>query len=205
MPLPAALAASLLTALALGPRVGSPPAPPGEARPTPTGTVWVEMAAAGSGKPREGIGRGTIDAPPKRVWRALTDYAYWSEFMPFLRSSDARPQPDGSVLSDHVMALPSPLGERRYRVRFRRWVEAGPEGKVWRIQWAYVSGSGNVAGHHGSWSLTALGPGRTFAVCRLFTDPGGLTPRWAVDRGTSQMLPWVFHGLRQHVRRSRYD
>jgi hypothetical protein len=103
------------------------------------------------------------------------------------------------------MALPSPLGERRYRVRFKQWVEAGPDGKVWRIQWVYVAGSGNVAGHHGSWSLTALGPGRTFAVCRLFTDPGGFTPRWAVDRGTSQMLPWAFHGLRQHVRRSRYD
>jgi hypothetical protein len=42
-------------------------------------------------------------------------------------------------------------------------------------------------------------------VLRLSTDPGGLTPHWAVDRGTAETLPWILHGLRQHVRRSRYD
>lgn len=178
---------------------------PGEARPTPTGPVWVEMVSAVGKGPREGIGRGLIDAPPERVWRALTDYAHWQEFMPFLKRSDARPQHDGSVLGQHVMDLPSPLGERHYQVRFTQRIETGAEGRVWRIQWVFVPGSGNVADHRGSWTLTALGSGRTLAVCRLFTDPGGWTPRWSVDRGTSQMLPWIFHGLRQHVRRSRYD
>jgi hypothetical protein len=125
--------------------------------------------------------------------------------MPFLETSDAWPQVDGSVLSRHVMNLPIPLGTRRYRVRFVQRLDNGPTGKTWRIDWTYVPGSGNVAGHRGSWTLTARAPGSTFGVCRLHTDPGGATPRWAVDRGTSQMLPWIFHGLRQHVRRSRYD
>lgn len=193
---------ALLAALLLA---GSAPALPGEPRPTPTGVVWVEMVPAGAGKPKEGVGHGVIEAPPERVFRALADYAHWDEFMPFLETSDARPQPDGSVLSTHRMDLPSPLGERRYRVRFTQREEVGAEGKVWRIQWSLVPGSGNVAGHRGSWTLTALEPGRTLAVCRLYTDPGGLAPRWMADRGTAQMLPWVFHGLRQHVRRSRYD
>ena len=182
---------------------------PGEVQPTPTGEVWVEMVSAGSGKPREGVGRGVIEAPPERVFRALADYAHWEEFMPFLERSAVHPQPDGAAVSEHVMNLPSPVGERRYRVRFTQKVETGPEGPkkgtIWRIAWSYVPGSGNVDDHRGSWTLTALGPGKTLAVCRLFTDPGGLTPRWAVDRGTGKMLPWIFHGLRQHVRRSRYD
>jgi uncharacterized protein YndB with AHSA1/START domain len=190
----------LLTALLL-----AGPALSGDVRQTPTGDVWVEMVAAGTGQPREGVGRGVVEAPPERVFRALTDIAHWQEFMPFLKRSDARPQADGSVLSRQVMALPSPVGERRYRVRFTQGSETGPEGKAWWIRWTLVPGSGNVAGLHGSWRLTALGPGRTLAVCRLFTDPGGLTPHWAVDRGTAQTLPWIFHGLRQHVRRSRYD
>ena len=198
----APLAAALVIALALP---GSEPRLPGEAHSTPTGTVWVELAPAGVGKPREGIGRGIVEAAPERVFRALTDYAHWHEFMPFLEKSDARPRADGSVESDHVMDLPPPVGERRYRVRFTRSVETGPAGKVWRLRWAYVPGSGNVADQCGSWTLTALGPGRTLAVCRLYTDPGGFTPRWAVDRGTVRMLSWIFDGLRQHVRRSRYD
>jgi uncharacterized protein YndB with AHSA1/START domain len=193
---------TVLVALLLA---GPAPALPGEARATPTGEVWVEMVSAGAGKPKEGVGRGVIEAPPERVFRALTDYGHWHEFMPFLEKSDAWPQPDGSVLSEHAMDLPSPLGERRYRVRFTQRVETGPKGKTWRLQWSYVPGSGNVDGHRGSWTLTSLGPGRTLAVCRLYTDPGGLTSRWAVDRGTAKTLPWIFHGLRQHIRRSRYD
>lgn len=164
----------------------------------------MEMVFAREGKPQEGIGRGVIDAPPERVWRALTDYAHWEEFMPYLESSDAVAQADGSVRSTHVMDMPSPLGERRYQVRFIQRIDTGPEGKVWRIQWAYVPGSGNVADLRGAWTLTALGPGRTLAVCRLYTDLEG-APGWALDRGTARMLPWIFHGLRQHVRRSRYD
>ena len=161
------------------------------------------MVAAGASQPKEGVGRGIVEAPPERVFRALADYAHWQQWVPFLKSSDSQAQGDGSVLSRQVMALPYPVGERRYLVRFTQGSEAGSEGKVW-IRWAFVPGSGNLAKLRGSWRLTALGPERTLAVCRLLSDPGGLSPRWAVDRGTAQMLPWLFHGLRQQVRRSRY-
>jgi uncharacterized protein YndB with AHSA1/START domain len=195
------LAPLLLTLALAGPGLSLP----GVQYPTPTGDVWVEMAAAGQGKPHEGVGRGVIEAPPERVFRALADYAHWSEFMPFLLKSGAQGQPDGSVVGDHVMKLPPPGGERHYRVRFRQRIEGGPSGKAWKIDWAYIPGSGNVAGHHGSWTLTPLGPNRTLAVLRLYTDPGGLTPHWAIDRGTAETIPWILHGLRQHVLRSRYD
>ncbi|PYQ58176.1 MAG: hypothetical protein DMF53_20915 [Acidobacteria bacterium] len=194
--------ASLLLVLALAAPGLSRPGTP---CPTPTGDVWVETASPGAGKPREGVGRGVIEAPPERVFRALADYGHWSEFMPFLQKSAASPQPDGSAVAEHVMKLPAPTGERHYRVRFEQRVETGAAGKTWRIDWAYVPRSGNVKDHHGSWTLTALGPGRTLAVLRLYTDPGGFTPGWAVERGTAETIPWIFHGLRQHVRRSRYD
>jgi ribosome-associated toxin RatA of RatAB toxin-antitoxin module len=192
----------LLTLLLAGPAL------PGVLRQTPTGDVWIEMVATGAGQPQEGVGRGVVEAPAERVFRALADYAHWPEWMPFLKLADARPQADGSVLSRQVMSLPSPVGERRYRVRFTQGIEASldeRQGKTWVIRWVLVPGSGNLAGLHGSWRLTALGPDRTLALYRLFTDPGGFTPTWAIDRGTAQMLPWIFHGLRQHVRRSRYD
>jgi ribosome-associated toxin RatA of RatAB toxin-antitoxin module len=181
------------------------PTLPGVKFPTPTGDVWVETAPPSAGKPPEGVGRGVIEAPPERVFRALADYGHWSEFMPFLVKSEVTTQADGSVLAEHVMKLPAPTGERDYRVRLHSKVETGSAAKTWTIDWAFVPGSGNVKSHHGSWTLTAQGSARTMAVLRLYTDPGGLTPRWAVDRGTAETIPWIFHGLRQQVRRSRYD
>lgn len=166
----------------------------------PLDQVEVSFRPVGSG-PQEGIGQGEIEAPPDRVFRALLDLDHWDEFMPFLEESDARPQPDGSVLSFQRLELPALIGERRYEIRAR----GRTDGRTWRMEWAYVPGSGNVAAHRGSWELTGIAPGRTRAVLHLYTNPGGAVPDWAMDRATGKSLGWIFKGLRQHVRRDRYD
>lgn len=159
------------------------------------GEVEVTLRPAGEG-PKEGIGSGLIEAPPERVFRALMDLDHWDEFMPFVEESDASPQPDGSILSFQRLQLPPMIGGRHLRIRVR-----GQAGR--RVEWEYVPGSGNIEEQRGSWTLAQAGPGRTRAVLRLHTDPGG--PAWAMDRATAKSLVWIFDGLRQHVRRSRYD
>jgi hypothetical protein len=161
------------------------------------------VGQGGRGRAREGTGKGLIAAPPERVFRAVTDVLHWHEFMPFLAASDAQPQKDGSILSVQRLDLPFPLGERHFRIRLRGRVDHGPEGTVWRAEWSYIPGSGNLADLRGSWTLTAA-PGGTLAVCRLWTDPGGLSSL-LMDRATAKSLPWIFDGLRQHVRHSRYS
>jgi ribosome-associated toxin RatA of RatAB toxin-antitoxin module len=162
----------------------------------------VNLHPMGTGKPQEGIGRGLLAAPPERVFRAVTDVEHWHEFMPFLEASDAHPQPDGSVLSAQRLALPFPLGERHYRIRFRSRVERTAQGAVWHAEWSCVPGSGNLTDLRGSWTLTAA-LGGTLAVYRTWTDPGSVSSR-LMDRATAKSIPWIFDGLRQHVRRSRY-
>jgi ribosome-associated toxin RatA of RatAB toxin-antitoxin module len=170
---------------------------------TPTGPVSVSLGPAQDG-PREGIGRGRIEAPPERVFRALKDVEHWYEFMPFLEQSTARPRKDGSIESFQLMELPFPISRRAYRIRVRDRVEQTAGGTVWHVDWTYVPDSGTVKDHHGSWTLTA-DHGGTLATLRLYTDPGGFVPAHAMDQGTTETLPWIFHGLRQHVQRSRYD
>jgi len=190
--------------------LGPPPVAPAEGssaelRRLAAGEVLVTLAPVSpAGGPREGIGRGVIDAPPDRVYRALTDWAHAEEWMPFVERSDAAPQPDGSVVSFQALDLPAPLGDRHYKIRARAGV-ASRKTRVWRTRWSYVPGSGNVEDHRGSWELTAFGDGRTLATCRLYTDPGGAVAAWMMDRATRKSLPWIFDGLRQQVRRSRYD
>jgi len=162
----------------------------------------VILRPMGKGTPQEGVGRGFLAAPPERVFRAVADVEHWHEFMPFLEASDAHPQPDGSVLSAQRLALPFPLGERHYRIRFRSRLERTAQGAVWHAEWSYVPGSGNLADLRGSWTLTAA-PGGTLAICRIWTDPGAFSSR-LMDRATAKSIPWIFDGLRQHIRRSRY-
>lgn len=169
------------------------------------GEIKVELRAVGEGRPKEGIGQGRIEAPPERVFRAISDVEHWHEFMPFLEASDAKRLRDGSIESFQRLDLPFPIGRKTYRIRVRTRVEQAASGTVWHADWSYVPGSGNLRDHRGSWTLTAAGPGATLATCQLYTDPGGMAPAGAMDRATEKSLGWIFDGLRQHVRRSRYD
>lgn len=165
----------------------------------PLDQVEATLKAVGPG-PKEGIGRGVIEAPPERVFRALIDFDHWDEFMPFLKESDARPQPDGSVLSSQRLAFPSPIGERHFEIRARTRVDKG----AWMVEWSLVPRSGNIRAHRGSWVLKAAAPGTTLAVLHLYTDLDDSIPDSAMNRATRGMLGWTFKGLRQQVQRWRY-
>jgi uncharacterized protein YndB with AHSA1/START domain len=191
----------VLAALLLGAAADAPE----QAVSTPTGEVRVSLVSERADGPRAGVGRGEVQAPPERVFRALADVEHWHEFMPFLEQSTARRRKDGSIESFQRLELPFPVGRRSYRIRVRSRVERTAGETVWHVDWTCVPGSGNVKDHHGSWTLTDQGHGTTFATLRLSTDPGGMIPARAMDRGTVETLPWIFHGLRQHVQRSRYD
>jgi uncharacterized protein YndB with AHSA1/START domain len=200
---------ALLAALWLATVAAFPsPAPPAaaEMKRLAAGEVLVSSRAVQPRAPREQIARGVIDYPPERVYRAVTDYANYDEFMPFVIQADVvKTLPDGAVLSSQRLRLPGPFGERHYILRVQSRVDPGGPGKTWRTEWAYVPGSGDIAGQRGSWTLTELAPGRTLATFRLFSDPGGAVPGWLYERAVAETLPYIFQGLRLHARRSRYD
>lgn len=197
-----------------GAAVADPAGPPPPVPPAPSaaetarlaaGEVLVQKRRAAAWPQAAEVGRGVFDAPPERVFAAVIDLAHYQEWVPFVKRSDATPQADGSVVSFQSLDLPFPLGERYYKIRGRSGAVGEGAGRVWRAWWRYVPGSGNVVDHHGWWVLAPFGNGRTLGACLLYTDPGHGMPAWAVHRGTAETMPYVFSGLRQQVRRSRYD
>lgn len=180
----------LLTFLLLG-------AAPG---PLERGEVLTRLETVRPNAPQGGWAQAVVDFPPQRVFRAVTDFAHYEEFMPYVESSDARVQSDGSVLSRQEIDLPAPLHRRRYTVR-ARWQTAPGR---WTITWRYVPGSGNLRDLQGSWELVPFGNGRTLVTLRQWSDFGSVS-NFLADRATRASLPWILEGLRQQVRRSRYD
>jgi uncharacterized protein YndB with AHSA1/START domain len=165
-------------------------------------TIW-DQAVPGSSF-REEIVQGLLDAPPERIFRAVTDWEHYAEWMPFVARSQAQPPAGGAVVSFQAMKLPAPMGERHYRIRAVSSVAGEGAARRWQAGWAYVPGSGNVKDHHGTWTLAPAAGGKTTVVCRLFTDPGGAVPAWAMHRALAATLPYILDGLRQQVERSRY-
>jgi hypothetical protein len=132
-----------------------------------------------------------------------------------VKASDAHREADGSVISFQSLDPPFPMGSRHYKIHAWSEAPARPAGggteaaeagasAVWRVWWTYVPGSGNVEDNYGWWVLQPFGAGRTLATCLLYTDPGNV-PAWALHRGTAETVPYIFSGLRQQIRRSRYD
>jgi hypothetical protein len=221
----AGLAILILLTAAAGPaKAAPPPAPPpaaglglspGDLARAAAGEVVVRLERVPGSGPRQGLGVAAVDEPPARVFAALADFAHWSEFMPFMSRSEARREADGSFLCSQSLALPT--GERHYQIRAQiraqirtqiraqaaAAAEGSGEGAAWSVTWSYVPGSGDIAAQRGSWTLLPLAGGRTLAVLRLVSDPGGLSA-WLSDRAMTKSIPWIFNGLRQQVQRDRY-
>ncbi len=163
------------------------------------GEILLGSAAVAGTSFNVGFGRALIPAPWARVARAVTDVVHYEEFMPFLETSTAEPQPDGSILSRQRLKLPGFLGTRRLTVRFRF---ERPNATTYAATWASLPG-GEVRDQHGSFTLEATGDA-TLVTCRFFLDPGG-SPAFLVNPQTERSVGWILDGLRQHVRRGRYD
>ena len=181
------------------------PAPSADLARLRQGEVLVRLEPVRPGAPQEGVATGVVDFPPERVFLAVADLDHWDEFVPFVARSDARPQPDGTVVSAQTLDLPAPFQDRSYRIRAKSRTTGEGDARTWEVAWSYVPGSGDVDDHRGSWTLTRFGPGRTLVTFRTFTAPGGSVPDWAMDRATRESLPYVIAGLRLQARRHRYS
>jgi uncharacterized protein YndB with AHSA1/START domain len=178
---------------------------PAETRRLDAGEVLVRLVpVAGSGI-REGVGSAVVGFAPERVFKVVADLEHWDEWVPFLVAADARAVAGGEIESAQRLKFPSFVGTRELRVRARAVVPGVGGQRRWTLTWAYVPGSGNVAAHRGEWTLVEHAPGRTLATCRLYTDPGGFTPAFAMNNATEKMLRWMFKSLPLQTNRGRYQ
>jgi len=188
----AALALGSAEVMAAGAQKPAPLSPADRAR-LEKGEILVGSTDISGTNFKEGIGRALIPLPIERVERAVADVLHYEEFMPFLESSTAEPQPDGSILSRQRLDLPGLLGSRDLAARFSF---ARPTPTTYSVTWKSLPGS-EVRDQHGSFVLAPLG-NDTLVTCRFFLDPGG-APAFLVNPQTERSVGWILDGLRQHV------
>lgn len=164
------------------------------------GEIVVELRAVDGTHAKEGCALGLVDAPVEAVFDVVGDAEAFEEFMPRVAESSVEipdPNDPSLYLNRQRLSLPFPLQDRYYTIRVR--TRADPSSRTWTVTWTYVQGSGNVDENYGSWTLREYRPGRTLVVYRLFSDPGGYIPKWALNRSTRTILPDVLRAVRRRV------
>ncbi|MEM7050414.1 MAG: hypothetical protein AAF604_12185 [Acidobacteriota bacterium] len=139
----------------------------------------------------------------ERLFRAIVDCKNYRDFMPFVRASDGELEAAGTLLCQQTLKVPLDRRERSFAIRLTAARRAGGTAIEYTSDWRLVDDSGPMAQSFGTWTLRQVAPDQTFVRLRMLHDLG-ISPRLQ-NRATLKSLPWILDGLRQHVRRCRYD
>ncbi|MFH1263945.1 MAG: SRPBCC family protein [Pseudomonadota bacterium] len=143
-----------------------------------------------------GTTQGVIDADPETIFRVLTDYEHYAEFMPRTEKAEVRERMTDRVVFFSHLGMPILIEDVEYLC------EAKFASDHRSVEFRMVPGSGKgVRQFHGSWKLEPFGtePGKTLVTYRVFFDPmRGYAP-WLFDLGTKHSLAKVIGAVRKRV------
>ncbi|MDB5099367.1 MAG: hypothetical protein JWM80_3788 [Cyanobacteria bacterium RYN_339] len=136
---------------------------------------------------------GLIDGTPDQVWKAITTYDRYQDFLPLVVESSVRKRAPGRCWQYVRMRPPWPLHDH--------WmVNANVENKATgNLSW--TMDDGNLRMEHGYWQITPVGPNKCKLQYHLTVDPWlDVVPSWLVEFATKQVLPNVIKGVRKRVK-----
>jgi ribosome-associated toxin RatA of RatAB toxin-antitoxin module len=100
--------------------------------------------------------------PVERVLGVVTDYAHYSEFLPYLSDIQAERKDDDWLMKGQAQSAVSGTWPFEITVREERLGRS-----QWRIRWDEQPNQSEVALNRGSWELTPAGDNQTLLVLTL--------------------------------------
>ncbi|MBT9546445.1 MAG: SRPBCC family protein [Candidatus Sericytochromatia bacterium] len=155
------------------------------------GKVDVRLIDKGEGKPKTVKAVGYINVPIAKVWKALTNYGNYQNFMPRVASSHLDSRSGNLAQATHKLDVPWPFSGTWYT---NRYVENAANHS---IRWSMVKGS--IKHNEGSWQLKSQGKG-TYGTYTVTADVGvPVIPQWMYGELTKSTIPDIFHSLESHA------
>jgi hypothetical protein len=154
---------------------------------------------------------GFIDAPPMAVWKALRDYAHYTETMPYTEKAEiiAR-EPNDKVIWFHSVINAPFVSRRDYVIKITDETDYKDPKGIMKVSWTNstdktippVEGVVRVTINDGYWILQPMNGGKTtYATYYVYTDPGGSLPKWVVNKANSKAVPDVFNAVRKEAKK----
>jgi hypothetical protein len=154
-----------------------------------------------------------VDVPPPAVLRALLDFDRCREQMPYAEEGQVVEREPGGKAVHLYAVIAAPLVSRRdYTIRLSDESDWRDGRGYLLLAWTLSDrgppprpGVVRVRVNEGAWRLEPIDEGRrTRLRYRLFTDPGGSLPAWAVDLGNRRVVPDVVEAVRRLALDPRY-
>lgn len=138
--------------------------------------------------------KGIFDAPPEKVWAALTDFAAYPKYYESVVQSQVRAKQGNQARVYVKFKFPFPVGEI--------WVlnQYTLDNASRRLSWKMLDGNLKNSDGSGSWSLSPYKGGRTLATYRLNVDGSGAS-NWLQKQAVFRSTPAVFKHLNQQIGR----
>ena len=152
-----------------------------------------------------------IAASTERVHAVLDDMESYASFMPYTAECRVLKRDGGSVLAYQRISAPL-TSDRDYTVRVRTTTKKVEGGTSYFSHWEADNAAGppekrgvvRVNLCEGSWLLEPTGPNTTRATYLIYTDSGGMIPKFIKDAGSQVGMRKLFAAIRKQVTNPKY-
>jgi hypothetical protein len=146
-----------------------------------------------------------MEAPPAIVFKVLSDFGHYQDFMPYVTESRILERKNTGETITYARIAPPFVSERDYPLSVRTTGGAASNGGAFRIEWVAapdikpeIEGVVRVRLNEGSWRGEPLDDGkRTRLTYTLLTNPGGLIPDFVLGLSNTIAIPKLFDSVRK--------
>ncbi len=160
---------------------------------------------------RDLVAVGEVDASPEAVFRVVTDFDRYPNFMPYVKESKTLKRTDAQRLTIYSLLSPPLVDDRDYAIDVTMTTGSPANGGVYKSAWVSVpeaaperSGIVRVKINTGSWLMEPLEGGRRSRVTyTVSTHPGGSIPTWVANKSNTVAIPDLFKAVRAQSSKQR--
>jgi uncharacterized protein YndB with AHSA1/START domain len=154
---------------------------------------------------RDIVAVSEFGAAPEAVFRAVTDYAHYADFMPYVKEARVLERKSDTRVSVYAHIAPPLVDDRDWAIDVTLTPGSAANGGVFKTEWSPIpdavpvrSDIVRVRMNKGSWTLEPLDAGkRTRVTYRVSTHPGGSIPSWVANRSNTVAIPDLFKAVRK--------
>jgi ribosome-associated toxin RatA of RatAB toxin-antitoxin module len=154
---------------------------------------------------------GEISAPTDLIQAVIDDVESYPSFMPYVVECRVLKREGDMIIAYQRISAPM-ASDRDYTVRVRKSSKQVEGGTTYFTHWETDNTAGppekrgvvRVKLCDGSWLLEPIGPNTTRATYLIYTDSGGIIPKFIKETGSQIGIRKLFAAIRKQVRDPKY-